>query len=295
MRTFDRVSSLRSYLRGIRQEGKTIGFVPTMGALHAGHLSLIRRAKAECDIVVISIFVNPTQFGPNEDFSAYPRDLAADQRLLIDEGASALFAPIVEEIYPPGACTIVEVEGLSSTLEGAHRPGHLRGVATVVSKLFNIVRPESAFFGQKDYQQLLVIERMTRDLNFPLEIVPVATVREPDGLAMSSRNAYLSSAEREAATVLHRALTLAQTKIVEGTWDAETLRAELEAEIRFEPLAQIDYVAVADPETLMPLADLPQSPVLVALAVRIGKTRLIDNALIGPDGAWLTRHRTRIS
>jgi pantoate--beta-alanine ligase len=300
MRTFDRIPSLRTYLRGIRQEGRSVGLVPTMGALHAGHVALVRRAKAECDAVVVSLFVNPTQFGPHEDFAAYPRDLSADQRLLAEEGVWALFAPAAEEVYPPGARTIVEVEGLSSTLEGACRPGHFRGVATVVSKLLTIVQPDAAFFGQKDYQQLLVIERMTRDLHFPLEIVPVATVREPDGLAMSSRNAYLSQSERQAATALYRALKLAQTRIVEGARDAETrnassLRAELEEEIRREPLAQIDYVAVADPENLQPLADLPQSPVLVALAVRIGKTRLIDNALIGLDGAWLTRARTRMS
>ncbi len=291
MRTFEHIGPLRTYLRGLRAEGKTVGFVPTMGALHAGHLTLIRRAKSDCDVTVISVFVNPTQFGPHEDFAAYPRNLGRDQKLASDEGVDALFAPSVEELYPAGFQTSVEVAELSAVLEGARRPGHFRGVATVVTKLFNIVKPDRAYFGQKDYQQLLLIERLVRDLNIPTTIVPVPTVREPDGLAMSSRNAYLSPEERRAATVLYRALQRAEELVKAGATDPVQVQAELEALIASEPLAQSDYVALVHPDTLQPVTTLADAVTLVALAVRIGKVRLIDNALIAPNGVPIVRNR----
>ncbi|HZO89259.1 MAG TPA: pantoate--beta-alanine ligase [Chthonomonadaceae bacterium] len=291
MRTFEHIGPLRTYLRGLRAEGKTVGFVPTMGALHAGHLTLIRRAKSDCDVTVISVFVNPTQFGPHEDFAAYPRNLGRDQKLASDEGVDALFAPSVEELYPAGFQTSVEVAELSAVLEGARRPGHFRGVATVVTKLFNIVQPDRAYFGQKDYQQLLLIERLVRDLNIPTTIVPVPTVREPDGLAMSSRNAYLSPEERRAATVLYRALQRAEELVKAGATDPVQVQAELEALIASEPLAQSDYVALVHPDTLQPVTTLADAVTLVALAVRIGKVRLIDNALIAPNGVPIVRNR----
>src|SRR5579884_299522 len=291
MRTFEHIGPLRTYLRGLRAEGKTVGFVPTMGALHAGHLTLIRRAKSDCDVTVISVFVNPTQFGPHEDFAAYPRNLGRDQKLASDEGVDALFAPSVEELYPAGFQTSVEVAELSAVLEGARRPGHFRGVATVVTKLFNIVQPDRAYFGQKDYQQLLLIERLVRDLNIPTTIVPVPTVREPDGLAMSSRNAYLSPEARRAATVLYRALQRAEELVKAGATDPVQVQAELEALIASEPLAQSDYVALVHPDTLQPVTTLADAVTLVALAVRIGKVRLIDNALIAPNGVPIVRNR----
>lgn len=291
MRMFQQVGPLRTYLRGIRAEGKTIGFVPTMGALHEGHLTLIRRARADCDLVLVSIFVNPTQFGPNEDFAAYPRNLARDQKLASNEGTDALFAPAVEEIYPPGAQTVVDVPELSSVLEGAYRPGHFQGVATVVTKLFHIVQPDRAYFGQKDYQQWLLIERMARDLNMFIDVVPIPTVREPDGLALSSRNAYLSPEERQAATILYRTLQRATELVQNGARDPRRVQTELEALIAAEPLATIDYVALVHPDTLQPVTMLAESVTLAALAVRIGKTRLIDNMLLAPQGVPLPNNR----
>jgi pantoate--beta-alanine ligase len=288
---FQQVGPLRTYLRGIRAEGKTIGFVPTMGALHEGHLTLIRRARADCDLVLVSIFVNPTQFGPNEDFAAYPRNLARDQKLASNEGTDALFAPAVEEIYPPGAQTVVDVPELSSVLEGAYRPGHFQGVATVVTKLFHIVQPDRAYFGQKDYQQWLLIERMARDLNMFIDVVPIPTVREPDGLALSSRNAYLSPEERQAATILYRTLQRATELVQNGARDPRRVQTELEALIAAEPLATIDYVALVHPDTLQPVTMLAESVTLAALAVRIGKTRLIDNMLLAPQGVPLPNNR----
>ena len=290
MRTFQQISALRTYLRGIRGEGKSVGFVPTMGALHEGHLSLIRRAASDCDLVVVSIFVNPTQFGPGEDFAAYPRDLNHDMQRTSNENVGALFFPAVEELYPNGYQTTVDVPELGAMLEGAIRPGHFKGVATVVAKLLNIVQPDSAFFGQKDYQQFLVIERMARDLNLMPTIAMVPTLREPDGLAMSSRNAYLAPAERRAAVVLHETLTLAAQRVAEGMTNADVLRDELEARIAREPLAASDYVALVHPDTLQPVTTL-DNVVLAALAVRIGKTRLIDNALIAPPGVSLPKMR----
>ncbi|MCS6777723.1 MAG: pantoate--beta-alanine ligase [Chloroherpetonaceae bacterium] len=285
MRTFQQILPLRTYLRGVREEGKTVGFVPTMGALHEGHLALFRRARTECDVVVVSIFVNPTQFGPGEDFHTYPRDLNRDLQLASNEEVDALFHPSVEEMYPAGFQTWVEVPELAATLEGSLRPGHFRGVATVVTKLLNIVQPDVAFFGQKDYQQFLVIDRMVRDLNLTCRIAVVPTVREADGLAMSSRNVYLSPEERRAATVLFRALRRAEELVQSGVARADEVARQLEALIDAEPLATREYVALVHPETLQPVHSLATGVTLVALAVRIGRTRLIDNAFIAPPGA----------
>lgn len=291
MRTFQQISALRTYLRGIRQEGKTVGFVPTMGALHEGHLSLMRRAKSDCDLVVVSIFVNPTQFAPGEDFAAYPRDLNRDMQLTSNEAVGALFFPDAAEMYPPGYQTTIAVPEIAAKLEGAIRPGHFTGVATVVAKLLNIVHPDSAFFGQKDYQQFLVIERMARDLNLTPTIAMVPTLREPDGLAMSSRNAYLSPAERKAAVILSKTLQLAAQKVTDGATNPAVLQQELETFLCAEPLASVDYVAVVHPDTLEPISLLTEQPTLIALAVRIGKTRLIDNALVAPPNIALPKLR----
>jgi pantoate--beta-alanine ligase len=256
-----------------------VGFVPTMGCLHKGHLALVRAARQQNAHVVVSIFVNPTQFGPNEDFERYPRDEARDLALLRDERIDAVFMPSLDEMYPEGASTFVDVAGVSEQLEGAHRPGHFRGVATVVAKLFNIVQPARAYFGRKDAQQLVVVRKLVRDLRFAVEIVPVPIVREPDGLALSSRNAYLSPAEREAALVLSRALRQAEALFAAGERDAERLRAAMRELIAQEPLAQVDYVSVADAETLREL-DRIEGAALASLAVRIGATRLIDNVTL---------------
>jgi pantoate--beta-alanine ligase len=256
-----------------------VGFVPTMGFLHEGHLSLVRRAKADNASVVVSILVNPTQFGPAEDLERYPRDIPRDLALLEKEGVGAVFMPEPADMYPAGFDTWVEVEKLASRLEGEVRPGHFRGVATVCAKLFNIVRPDRAYFGQKDAQQVLVIKRMAADLNMNLEIVTLSTAREPDGLAMSSRNVYLNTAERRAAAVLFRALKLAEAAWRRGEKDADAVRGEMAAHIRQEPLAEIDYISVADSGTLAELKEI-RSPALVSLAVRIGKTRLIDNLIL---------------
>ncbi len=274
-RTITEARAIRRALPG------TWGFVPTMGYLHEGHLSLVRRARAENDHVAVSIFVNPTQFGPHEDYNRYPRDLERDLRLLEPLGVDLVFAPPVEEMYPPGFQTWVVVEEVTRPLEGAARPGHFRGVATVVTKLFNIIQPDRAYFGQKDAQQAVVIRRMVQDLNIPVEIVVCPTVREPDGLAMSSRNTYLSPEERRAATVLFRALQAAKARYEQGERDAERLRAIMREVIQAEPLARLDYVSVADPETLQELSRV-EDRALLSLAVYIGKTRLIDNILL-PD------------
>lgn len=259
---------------------ESLGLVPTMGHLHDGHLELVRHARAANGTVAVSIFVNPTQFGPDEDMLTYPRDVERDRVLLEEVGCDLLFYPAVEEMYPPGGADIHIVPGkLATVLEGASRPGHFVGVATVVAKLFNIVQPERAYFGQKDGQQLVVIRQMVRDLDFPVEIVAVPTVREPDGLAMSSRNTYLNAGERSAATVLHRALMRAQELHLDGEHDAEVLRAAMSDVLASESLAAVDYVSVADPETLAELV-LVDSQAMVSLAVRIGGTRLIDNVLL---------------
>ena len=291
MRTFQQLSPLRTYLRGIREEGKMVGFVPTMGALHEGHLSLVRRAKADCDVVVVSVFVNPKQFGVGEDFEVYPRPIARDQQLASEAQADAMFLPPLEEMYPTGFQTVVDVPGIGSLLEGALRPGHFAGVATVVTKLLNMVQPHRAYFGQKDYQQLLLIERVARDLNQTADIVMVPTLRDADGVALSSRNVYLTPEERQAAPVLSRALKHAEAQIHAGVTDPQVLLAELAALVSTEPLANPDYIALVDPETLQPLVSLTETPVLIALAVRFGATRLIDNALVAPPGVTLPRTR----
>ncbi len=277
MNTFAAIPDLR---RARLAFAGTLGLVPTMGALHEGHLSLVRRARAENDHVGVSIFVNPTQFGPNEDLSRYPRDLDRDLSLLAEAGVDLVWTPPPEIVYPPGFQTFVTVEQVASPLEGKLRPGHFRGVATVVAKLFNVFRPDRAYFGQKDAQQVAVITRMADDLNFPLEIVACPTVREPDGLAMSSRNAYLSPDGRKAATVLYRALSAAKTAFDQGERNGDALRAILHSMVAGEPLAQADYVSVADQGTLVELDRLSDKGVLLSLAVRIGATRLIDNFLL---------------
>jgi pantoate--beta-alanine ligase len=273
------VREVRAWTKLARADGKTIGFVPTMGYFHEGHLSLMRRAKAECDLCVVSLFVNPTQFGPSEDFQRYPRDFARDAAMAESVGVDLLFAPEVEEMYPEGYQTYVEVTEVTRRLEGAARPGHFRGVATVCTKLFNIVQADRAYFGKKDYQQLKVIQRMVKDLNIPTEIVPCETVREPDGLAMSSRNVYLKPDERQAATVLYRALCAGRDAILAGERDAKKVKVLVEQVIATEPLVKTEYVDVADAETLEPLTDL-QGEVLISLAARVGVARLIDNITV---------------
>jgi len=264
-------------VRALRQKlSDTVGFVPTMGYLHEGHLALVKQARIENSTVIVSIYVNPAQFGPREDFGAYPRDLDRDLGLLRGEGVDTVFVPSNEEMYPPEFSTWVDVEKVSEQLEGASRPGHFRGVATVVAKLFNIVQPTKAYFGQKDAQQAVVIKRMVADLNMVIEIVVVPTVRESDGLAMSSRNIYLSPRERQAATILFKALTLARQLRQGGGKDAEKIRRQMTSLIQKELLARIDYVSIADAETLKEL-NLIDRPALASLAVKIGKTRLIDN------------------
>jgi pantoate--beta-alanine ligase len=261
------------------------GCVPTMGYLHAGHLALVERARAENERVAVSIFVNPLQFGPQEDLARYPRDLERDLGLLVALGVALVFAPAPEELYPSGFATTIDAGPVAAPLEGAARPGHFRGVATVVAKLFNIVQPDRAYFGQKDAQQVAVIRRMTRDLDLPVRIVVCPTVREPDGLALSSRNVYLQGPERAAAPVLYRALGAARDDYAAGTRDAEALRARLRAVFAAEPLARPEYVSVADPETLAELDTVGPGGALLSLAVRIGATRLIDNLLVGIENA----------
>lgn len=260
--------------------GGSVGFVPTMGYLHDGHLELVRRARAENITVIASIFVNPSQFGAQEDFSSYPRDTERDLAMLEEENVRLVFMPAIEEMYPQGFSTWVDVEEITERLEGESRPGHFRGVATVVAKLFNIVQPDSAYFGQKDAQQLAVICRMVSDLGLNLDIVAVPTVREPDGLAMSSRNIFLTAEERKAALVLWKALCLARGHWEKGQRDVASLRQEMASLIEHEPFANIDYISIADPETLQEI-DVIDSPALVSLAVRIGGTRLIDNTMLG--------------
>ncbi|MEX2144243.1 MAG: pantoate--beta-alanine ligase [Anaerolineales bacterium] len=256
-----------------------VGFVPTMGFLHAGHISLVEMAKKECDAVVVSIFVNPSQFGPNEDLAAYPRDLPGDLQKLEAAGAHLVWLPTSEIIYPEGFSTWVTVEDISEPLEGAARPGHFRGVATMVAKLFNAVQPQKAYFGQKDAQQAAVIKQMTRDLNFPIEIVVGLTLREADGLAMSSRNTYLNSAERKAATVLFRALQNAKQAYLSGERDGETLRIVMRQTVEAEPLTRLVYASCADLTTLQEL-DKVGHGALLSMAVFVGKTRLIDNLIL---------------
>ena len=261
------------------EASRPLGLVPTMGYFHAGHLALVKRARRENTVVVVSIFVNPTQFGPDEDYATYPRDMERDLALLRKEKVDVVFAPTAEEMYPAGYATFVDVQGVTSGLEGEKRPGHFRGVATAVTKLFTIVRPDRSYFGQKDGQQAAVVRRLTRDLNLGSEIVVVPTVREPDGLALSSRNVYLSAQERQAAPVLYRALCRAEELWRQGERDAEVLRQEMAGVVHAEPLAQLDYSSIADAESLEELGEVDR-PAMASLAVRFGKARLIDNILL---------------
>ncbi len=270
---------MQSLADSIRNEGRTIGCVPTMGFLHEGHLSLIRRARQECEVVTVSIFVNPAQFGPAEDFDRYPRDEDGDRRKCESAGVDVLFMPASAEMYPSKPTVFVTVEGISDLLEGAIRPGHFRGVATVVAKLFNIVKPHKAFFGQKDYQQCVVIKRMVAGLNMDVDIVVFPTVREEDGLAMSSRNSYLNPEERRAAAVIHRALSSAERLVRAGVREPEKVKNKVLAVLREERGIVIDYVELAGQESLEPLASMKESAVIL-VAVRLGRTRLIDNCVL---------------
>ena len=275
------LGSLRTHIASLP---RALGLVPTMGYLHAGHLSLVRLAKRESASVGVSIFVNPSQFGPQEDLAAYPRDVPRDLAQLEAEGVDVVWTPRTEDVYPDGFQTWVSVEEVTRRLEGAHRPGHFRGVATVVSKLFHAFEPQKAYFGQKDAQQVAVVRRMTRDLDFPIEIVVGPTIREPDGLAMSSRNVYLEPSQRQAATVLYRALRAAEASFEAGERDADSLRRILNETLASEPLARPQYVSVADPDSLEELPG-PVWRALLSMAVVFGKTRLIDNVLVeGPKG-----------
>ena len=264
-----------------RREGKVIAFVPTMGYFHEGHLSLMREGRERGDVLVVSIFVNPTQFGPGEDFDRYPRDMERDLRMAEEVGVDVIFAPTVEEMYPEGYQTYVEVEKVTKYLCGLSRPGHFRGVTTVVTKLFNIVKPHVALFGQKDYQQLITIQRMVKDLNMDVEIVGMPTVREEDGLAASSRNVYLSPEERKAALSLHRSLRRAEELFSEGVRESQRILEEVKKVLEAEPLVKIDYVHVCDPETLEDIEGPIGERALVAVAAKVGITRLIDNTLVG--------------
>ena len=279
------ISELREKVAAVRHQGKKIGLVPTMGALHEGHLSLARASKEECDFTIVTIFVNPTQFAPNEDLDAYPRTLDADLKKLGQVGVDLVFTPTNEEMYDPNHASWVTVDSVSKPLEGEDRPTHFRGVATVVLKLFNAAQSDVAYFGQKDYQQTLVIRQMVKDLNVPITIRVCPIVREPDGLAMSSRNAYLSSEARQKATVLYRSLCLAKELIEQGQRDVPTIIEQMSQLIQSAENAQINYISIADAQTLQPVEIIPDKldhdhGLAIALAVKIGETRLIDNMLL---------------
>ena len=276
MQIIHTISQLRQYVQTAKQQGQTVGFVPTMGFLHEGHLHLVDTAKANNDVVVVSIFVNPLQFGPTEDFDAYPRDLNRDASLLRSHACDVLFAPSVEEMYPERILTTVEVEGLGQVLCGVSRPTHFKGVTTVVSKLLNIVQPTRAYFGQKDGQQLFIIQRMVRDLNIPVEIIGVPTVRETDGLAKSSRNIYLNQDERKHATILYRTLKWAEDKIQTGERNAHKLIQVMREKIESEPGVKLDYVGIVNTQSLQPVQKI-EGHIMIAVAAYVGKARLIDN------------------
>ncbi len=280
MEIINRKQRMASITRKLRRDNKTVGFVPTMGALHAGHLALVKEARHMSDVVIVSIFVNPSQFAPNEDFERYPRDLTSDAAKLAEFEVDYIFAPDTDEIFVPGFSTFVYVEGLTETLEGASRPGHFRGVATVVTILFNTVRPDLAFFGSKDAQQVGVIKRLTRDLGFETEIIVVPTVREESGLALSSRNSYLSEEERAKASIIYRSLADAKAAFKGGERNASAITQIVENKLSSEPLVRVDYVAVVSNEDLEPIEKIEDSEVLVAVAVRFGKVRLIDNVVL---------------
>jgi pantoate--beta-alanine ligase len=279
LKIYTSIDEMRSASRAARQSGRRLGLVPTMGALHEGHLSLVRAARSSADIVAASIFVNPTQFGPNEDLAKYPRSFERDRDLLQSEGVELLFAPSVEEMYPAGAVTWVTVEELSNKLDGRSRPGHFRGVTTVVSKLFHIVEPDVAFFGQKDAAQVAIIRHMVRDLNLPVHITVCPIVREPDGLAMSSRNAYLDPEQRKEALVLQRSLLVVQQLIEQGQSSASNLIVAGRQEFAHKPSVRLDYFEIVNPDTLDPIQAI-KDRALIAVAAYVGSTRLIDNLLI---------------
>ncbi len=279
MEVIETISRMKEVVKSLRLEEKTIGFVPTMGYLHEGHLSLVRAAKKEAEAIVVSIFVNPIQFGPKEDFHCYPRDLERDKSLLAREGVDFLFVPAAEEMYPPDYQTYVEVTRLQEGLCGRSRPGHFRGVATVVLKLFHIVSPDLAYFGQKDVQQAVIIERMVRDLNLEIKIRVLPIVRDADGLALSSRNTYLSPQERQSALAIPRSLNEAARLIAQGEKKVEVIKGKMEEIIASEPFLRIDYLEIVDPEKLTPLKEI-SGPTLIAVAVYCGQTRLIDNLLL---------------
>jgi pantoate--beta-alanine ligase len=279
MQVLSTVREMRAACRAVRRGGQSLGLVPTMGALHAGHIALVRAARVNCDVVAASIFVNPKQFGPNEDFAKYPRTFERDCALLEAEGVALVFAPQPEEMYSPGGSTFVEVEGVGDRLDGASRPGHFRGVATVVAKLFHIVGPDKAFFGQKDAAQVAVLRSMVRDLNFDLELVVCPTVREPDGLALSSRNRYLSAEERGRALVLSSALNTIAATYRAGQKDVARLLKAGHSVLATEPEVRIDYLEIVNADTLFPLTEA-DAGALVAVAAYVGSTRLIDNTLL---------------
>ncbi|MBZ4686497.1 MAG: PanC [Clostridiales bacterium] len=279
MLLINKVLEIREHVKNAKKEGKKVGLVPTMGFFHDGHLELMRQARKECDVVIVSIFVNPTQFGPGEDYEDYPRDLERDMQLAEEVGVDVIFNPSVEEMYPDGFSTYVEVKGITGKLCGRSRPGHFKGVATIVTKLFNSVQPDVAFFGQKDAQQVLVIKKMVKELNIDVEIRTVPIVREEDGIAMSSRNLYLNDEERKAARILYRSIQKAQQKVQEGERDVNSLKGAVIDMISSEPLAKIDYVELLTyPE--LEEKDVLEGKMLLALAVKIGKARLIDNAIL---------------
>ena len=289
MRTISSAAQVTALCQEARRSGKRVGLVPTMGALHEGHLSLVRTARSQSDVVVVSLFVNPTQFGPKEDLSKYPRTLEKDTALLQAEKVDFLFNPSVDEMYPPGASTWVIVEGLSEKLDGRSRPGHFRGVTTIVAKLFNIVEPDLAFFGQKDAAQAAIIRRMVRDLDFDVRIVVCPIVREKDGLAMSSRNVYLNPDQRKAATVLYRALMRVQTLADQGESNSAKLIAAGKQVIAEEPLARLDYLEIVNWDALDPVPDISRGA-LVAVAAYVGETRLIDNVVLQGVGKAMHQH-----
>ncbi|WGD50371.1 pantoate--beta-alanine ligase [Bradyrhizobium sp. CB1650] len=282
MQTITTVAKLRSTISEARSGGKSVGFVPTMGYLHDGHLALVQASQMQCDVTVVSIFVNPTQFGPNEDLSVYPRDFPRDEKLCHDAGVAILFAPDAQEVYPPGFHTFVEPGELAKPLCGSFRPGHFRGVATVVSKLFNMVQPDVAFFGQKDFQQCAVVRRMVSDLNLPIEIVTVPTIRESDGLAMSSRNRYLSEEERRRALAISRGLFAAVAEFQEGERNARKLLAM--AKQHLDTVDRLQYLELVDADTLEPAQSPLGRPAALCAAAYIGSTRLIDNVVLGISG-----------
>lgn len=287
MHVIHAVREMHNWVYLLKKSGKKIGFVPTMGYLHKGHLELLKFARGECDVLVCSIFVNPTQFGPGEDYAAYPRDLERDTELAEWAGVHCLFFPDVSEVYPSGYRAFVEVELLSDKLCGAFRPGHFRGVATVVAKLLNIVQPDEAYFGEKDAQQLVIVRKMVTDLNFPVTVRSFPTVREADGLAMSSRNVYLSDEERTQATVLYRALRRVQEMVSGGESDASRVLAAVRADIAEAPAVEVEYVQVVDATTLQDVPTI-RGKVLIALAARVGRARLIDNVTIDTEAAVST-------